>query len=85
MAKHTFLTVTTPSGYALNLKALVKLSNDDWISQLSYEILRFSFERKLDKLDFSEKNTSQKPASFMVNDSVSTIASSGTHLPEKTI
>ena len=38
-----------PRGYALNLKALIKASKVSWTSQLSYEILRSSFERKFDK------------------------------------
>ena len=39
-------------GYALNLKALIKVSKVSWISQVSYEILRPSFERKFDKTNF---------------------------------
>jgi hypothetical protein len=66
--KHTFLTLAPPSGYALNLKALIKVSKASWTSQLSYEILRSSFERKFDETNFiSPKNTPQKPASFRVN------------------
>ena len=42
-AKHTFLTLVPACGYALNLKALIKFS---------YEIIRFSFERKIDKANF---------------------------------
>ena len=61
-AKHTFSTLAPPSGYALNLKALIKVPKVSWTSLLSYEILRSSFERKFDKkkLHFSEKDTSQK-------------------------
>jgi hypothetical protein len=56
------------SAYALNLKALIKVSKVSWTSQLSYEILRSSFERKFDKTNFiSPKKPSQKPASFRVN------------------
>jgi hypothetical protein len=36
----------------LNLKALLKVSKVSWTSQLSYEILRSSFERKFDKANF---------------------------------
>jgi hypothetical protein len=46
------LTLAPPSGYALNLKALIKVSKVSWRSQLSYEILRSSFERKFDKTNF---------------------------------
>ena len=45
-AKHTFLALAPPSGYALNLKALIKVSKVSSTSQLSYEILKSSFERK---------------------------------------
>ena len=66
-AKHTFSTLAPPSGYALNLKALIKVSKVSWTSQLSYEILRSSFKRKFDNTNFiSPKNTFQKPASFRV-------------------
>ena len=51
-APHAFLTLAPPSGYALNLKALIKVSKVSWTSQLSYEILRSSFERKFDKTNF---------------------------------
>jgi len=47
-----FLTLAPPSRYALNLKALIKLSKVSWTSQLSYEILRSSLERKFDKKNF---------------------------------
>jgi hypothetical protein len=46
------LTLAPPSGYALNLKVLIKVSKVSWRSQLSYEILRSSFERKFDKTNF---------------------------------
>ena len=49
---HVFLTLAPPSGYALNLKALIKVSKVSWTSQLSYEILRSSFDRKFDKTNF---------------------------------
>ena len=67
-AKHIFLTLAPPSGYALNLKALIKVSKVSWTSQLSYEILRSSFERKFNKTNFiSPKRTPPKsPASFSV-------------------
>jgi hypothetical protein len=45
---HAFLTLVPPSGYALNLKALIKVSKVNWTSPLSYEILRSSLE-KFDK------------------------------------
>ena len=51
-APHAFLTLAPPSGYALNLKVLIKVSKVSWRSQLSYEILRSSFERKFDKTNF---------------------------------
>ena len=41
-----FLTLAPPSGYALNLEALIKVSKVSSTSQLSYEILKSSFERK---------------------------------------
>ena len=41
-----------PSGYALNLKALIKVSKVSWTSQLSYEILRSSLEKRFDKTNF---------------------------------
>ncbi len=60
-APHAFLTLAPPSGYALNLKALIKVSKVSWTSQLSYEILRSSFERKFDKTNFiSPKRTLPK-------------------------
>ena len=60
-ASHAFLTLAPPSGYALNLKALIKVSKVSWTSQLSYEILRSSFERKFDKTNFiSPKRTPPK-------------------------
>ena len=60
-APHAFLTLAPPSGYALNLKALIKVSKVSWTSQLSYEILRSSFERKFDKTNFiSPKRTPPK-------------------------
>ena len=60
-ASHAFLTSAPPSGYALNLKALIKVSKVSWTSQLSYEILRSSFERKFDKTNFiSPKRTPPK-------------------------
>ena len=52
-AKHTILTLAPPSGYALNLKALIKVSKVSWTSQLSSEILISSFERKFDKTNFN--------------------------------
>ena len=62
-ASHAFLTLAPPSGYALNLKALIKVSKVSWTSQLSYWILWFSFERKFkkDKIHFSEKPHPKTP------------------------
>ena len=51
-SKHALLTLAPPNGYALNLKALIKVSNVSWISQLSYEILRSSYERKFVNTNF---------------------------------
>ena len=60
-AKYTFLTLVPPSGYALNLKTLIKVSKVSWTSQLSYEILRSLFERKFYKTNFiSPKKTPPK-------------------------
>ena len=64
-APHVFLTLAPPSSYALNLKALIKVSKVSWTSQLSYEILRSSFERKFDKINFiSQKKHLPKPRIF---------------------
>ena len=42
LASHAFFfTLAPPSGYALNLKALIKVWKVSWTSQLSYEIFRF--------------------------------------------
>ena len=58
--QHAFLTLAPPSGYALNLKALIKVSKVSWTSQLSYKILRSSLEKIFDKTDFiSLKSTPQ--------------------------
>ena len=60
-ASHAFLTLAPTSGYALNLKALIKVSKVSWTSHLSYEMLRSSFERKFDKTNFiSPKKTPPK-------------------------
>ena len=77
LQNHTFLTLTPSSGYALNLNELIKVSKVSWKSQLSYEILRSSFERKFDKTNFiSPKRTPPKSphqiglkASSDINDS----------------
>ena len=45
-APPAFLTLASPSSYALNLNALIKESKVSWRSQLLYEILRSLFERK---------------------------------------
>ena len=45
-SSHALLTLAPPSGYALNLEALIKVSKVSPTSQLSYEILKSSFERK---------------------------------------
>ena len=58
---HAILTLTPPSGYDLNLKALIRVSKVSWTSQLSYEILRSLFEWKFDKTNFiSPKKTPTK-------------------------
>ena len=59
---HAILTLVPPSCYALNLKALIKVSKVRWTSQLSLEILRSSLEKKIEKANFipKKKNTSQK-------------------------
>ena len=44
-ASHAFLTLAPPSGYALILKALIKVSKVSWTYQPSYE-------RKFDKKNF---------------------------------
>ena len=65
---HALLTLAIPSSYFLNLKVLIKVSKVSWTSQFSYEMLRFSFERKFDKTNFiSPQKPSQKPAFFRVN------------------
>ena len=56
-----FLNLAYFIGNALNLKTLIKVSKVSWTSQLSYEILRSSFERKFDKANFiSPKRTPPK-------------------------
>ena len=48
------------------LKALIKVSKVSWTSQLSYELLRSSFERKFDKTNFvSPKKTPPKSPQFL--------------------
>jgi hypothetical protein len=60
-APHALLTLAPPSGYALNLKALIKVSKVRWTCQLSYETLRSLFERKFYKTNFiSPKRTPPK-------------------------
>ena len=60
-ASHTFLTLEPPSSFALNLKALIKVSKVSWTSQVSYEILRSSLERKFEETNFiSPKRTPPK-------------------------
>ena len=60
-APYALLTLAPPMGYALNLKALIKVSKVSLSSQLSYEILRSLFERKFDNTSFiSPKKASQK-------------------------
>ena len=67
-ASHALLTLAPTSSYALNLKALIKVSKVSWTFQLSYEIIKSSLETKFDKTNFisPKKTTSQKPASFRV-------------------
>jgi hypothetical protein len=65
-APHAFLSLAPPSSYALNLKALIKVSKVSWTSQLSYEILRSSLERKFDKTNFiSPKRKPPKSPSLL--------------------
>ena len=52
LVPHAILILAPPSSYALNLKALIKVSKISWTSQLLYEILRSSLERKFDKTNF---------------------------------
>ena len=55
------LTLAKLNSYTLNLKALIKVSKVSLTSQLSYEILSSSFERKFDKTNFiSPKRTPPK-------------------------
>ena len=53
---HTFSTLTPPNSFALNLKALIKVSKVSWTSQLLYEILRSSLEKNFDKKNFISPN-----------------------------
>ena len=56
---NALLTLAPPSGYALNLESLIKVSKVSKTSQLSHEI-RSSFERQFDKKNFiSSKRTPQ--------------------------
>ena len=60
-ASNALLTLAPPSSYALNLKALIKVSKVSLRSQLLQEILRFSLERKFDKTNLiSPKRTPLK-------------------------
>ena len=53
-----FLILAPPSGYALNLKSLIKVSNVSWTSQL---YMKYVLERKFDKTNFiSPKKTPPK-------------------------
>ena len=65
---HALLILGSPSGYALNLKALIKVLKGSWTYQLSYEILGSTFERHFDKtnLTSSKKDNSQNPGFQMV-------------------
>ena len=64
-APHSLLTLVQPSGYAFNLKALIKVSKVSWTSQLSYEILKNSPERKFDKTNLiSTKKNVPKAREF---------------------
>ena len=51
-APRAFLTLATPRDYALNVESLIKVSKVSWTFQLSYGILRFSFERKFHTPNF---------------------------------
>ena len=64
-ASHAFLTLAPPSGYALKLKALIKVSQVSRTSQLMYKRLRSSFEKEIDKTNFiSLKRTPFKSPSL---------------------
>ena len=64
-ASHAFLNLAPPSSYALNLKVLIKVSKISGISQLLYEILGSSPERKSDNTNFiSLKKTVPKDREF---------------------
>ena len=59
---YAFLTLAPPRGYALSLKALIKVLKVSWTSQLSFRSL---FERKFDKTNFiSPKKTPPKAHVF---------------------
>ena len=59
-AKHSFSFLAPPSGYALNLNALIKVSKVSRTSELSCKILRFLLKRKFEKANFiSSKRTPQ--------------------------
>ena len=49
---HAFLTLVPPSDYALNLKALIKVSKLSWTSQLLYGIIKYPLEQKSEKTIF---------------------------------
>jgi hypothetical protein len=67
-APHALLTLAPPSGYALNLKALIKVSKVSWISQLTLKYLDLHLKENLIlQTSFLRKNASQKPASFRFN------------------
>ena len=60
-AKHRILTLAPPRSYALNLRALIKVSKVSWTSQLLYEILRSSLKIQFDMTNFiSPKSTPPK-------------------------
>ena len=65
LVQHALLTLALPSAYALNLKALIKVSKVSLSSQLSYEILRSLFERKFDNTNFISPKTPRKSPHFL--------------------
>ena len=71
-ATHAFLNLAHPSGYALNLKALIKVPKVSSTSQLPYLDLHLK-ENLIRQTSFLRKNTPQKPASFKVKPNFETI------------
>ena len=65
--KHKFSTLEPPSDYALNLKALIKVSKVSWTSQLSYEILRPSITNGVHRNEnFAPKTLKNSPHKLLI-------------------